>query len=370
MTSRMVQMTEPWFWRETTYAAQGAAIILSPLGALYDIGQRIKAAVTTPVRSAAPVICIGNATLGGAGKTPFALALYQLLATHFTNHPAMGDVIDDRDGGDADFSADHDRNIAFLTRGFGGALIGPECVNPSHHNAAMVGDEPLLLAQKAPTIVSRRRPAGAAFAAAQGAALIIMDDGYQNPSLEKDVSILIINSNDPDGNGYVFPAGPLREPLTRAAARADIAILTGDGAASIDFSGPTFRASVAPTGAPPDTPLFAFCGIGAPQRFFDTLQKLDANILDTISFPDHHMYTAREISALKKRAGAHGASLITTEKDYARLDDTQRDGVQFLPVQMQVDAPDALIATILDCIAKRRPEWRRTDILSGAADDA
>ena len=239
-------MKEPWFWRERSIAARAAAAAMTPAALLYDGAQRLRAVVSNPAKISAPVICIGNATLGGTGKTPFALLLQRLL----------------RDRG---------LKAHFLSRGFGGALRGPLRVLPQH-GAQDVGDEPLLLAAEAPTWIARNRAAGAA-AAARCADIIIMDDGFQNPTIKKRVSILLVSAADPCGNGQVFPAGPMREPLARAVARADALIIIGDGAPEIEFGGaPVFRAatSIDPAIAPQKS--VAFCGIANPERFFKDLE--------------------------------------------------------------------------------------------------
>lgn len=319
-------MKEPWFWRETGLAAGAAAATLAPAAFLYDLAQRLRAALTAPVRAGAPVICIGNATLGGVGKTPFALLLQGLLKA---------------EGVDAHF----------LSRGYGGRLSGPARVI-AQHTSEEVGDEPLLLAAAAPTFVARNRAAGAR-AAADGADAVIMDDGFQNPAVAKAVSLLLIDAGDPAGNGRLFPAGPLREPLARAAARADAVILVGDGAAPAGLGpAPVFRAKRRTTASIPPQRVFAFCGVGRPAQFFNALEAQGFALAGRAAFPDHHPYTDLEMAALRSKARKADAALIATEKDIVRLDSAARAGVAVARLEMSVDDPDALTALVRSGMAR------------------
>ncbi len=319
-------MKEPWFWRERSIAARAAAAAMTPAALLYDGAQRLRAVVSNPAKISAPVICIGNATLGGTGKTPFALLLQRLL----------------RDRG---------LKAHFLSRGFGGALRGPLRVLPQH-GAQDVGDEPLLLAAEAPTWIARNRAAGAA-AAARCADIIIMDDGFQNPTIKKRVSILLVSAADPCGNGQVFPAGPMREPLARAVARADALIIIGDGAPEIEFGGaPVFRAatSIDPAIAPQKS--VAFCGIANPERFFKDLEARGFTLTAKAAFTDHHPFTDAELAALRKEARREGAALITTEKDFVRLPPEAREGIAVARLTMSVDDPERLMALVVSKIGR------------------
>jgi tetraacyldisaccharide 4'-kinase len=288
------------FWREPPGAA---AALLAPLGAIYGAiaawrlrgpGQRI----------GIPILCVGNLTLGGAGKTPTAIAVGSLLNA----------------AGARPF---------FLSRGYGGRLKGPIRVDPAH-NASDVGDEPLLLARTAPTIVAHDRVAGASAARAAGASVIVMDDGFQNPSLAKDLSIIVVDGRNGIGNGSVFPAGPLRAPLAAQIARAHALVVIGGGdgaaipvAAARQRGIPVFAARLVP--APGDLaalagkPLLAFAGIGDPEKFFATLAAAGADLWVRRGFPDHHAYTAGDATALLARAEASGLLPVTTEKDMVRL---------------------------------------------------
>jgi tetraacyldisaccharide 4'-kinase len=313
-------MRPPDFWYPGTgRAAPLPARLLAPLAYLYDRIAAARASTVIPYRAAVPVICVGNLTAGGTGKTPIALALAAALAA---------------------------RGVApiFLSRGYGGRAEGPLAVDPARHNATEVGDEPLLLARAHPAVISRNRPAGADAACRLGAQAIIMDDGFQNPSLIKDLSFVVIDTAIGFGNGLVIPAGPLREPVSRGLARADAVVLLGDGPSPLGaFAKPVLRARLNPDPITAET-LLAFAGIGRPAKFFETLSALGAIPAETAPFPDHHAYSDAEITALKTRAA--GRPLVTTEKDFMRLGPRQREGILSLPVTAVFDDETAL-ATLL-----------------------
>ena len=320
-------MREPWFWWDDSLVARCLTDALTPVAALYDGIQQIKIRGAQPYRPAMPVICVGNATLGGSGKTPVALMLARLLA------PAYG-------------------ACAFLSRGYGGSEVGPLLVEPGRHVAAAVGDEPLLLAQAARTVIARDRAEGARFienlAPAPGA--IIMDDGYQNPSVKKDLSVLLLPGAGALGNGRVFPAGPLREPVSRAINRADLAIRMIDQDTTDQVDGmepvsaaPVFTARLAALGPPPAGPLIAFCGIARPARFFKALEEAGGEIVEKIAFGDHHRFTPQELKALAQKAKKTGAQLITTEKDAARLSAAEQETIQIFRIEIRLDEPDGFL---------------------------
>jgi tetraacyldisaccharide 4'-kinase len=321
-------MRPPDFWypgvgRATPLCAR----LLTPLASLYDRIATARASAVISYRAAVPVICVGNLTAGGTGKTPIALALASALAA---------------------------RGVApvFLSRGYGGRAEGPLAVDPAHHDATEVGDEPLLLARAYPAILSRNRPAGADLACRLGAQAIIMDDGFQNPSLVKDLSFVVIDAATGFGNGLVIPAGPLREPVSRGLARTDAVVLLGDGPSPLaGFAKPVLRARLKPDPATAETlrgqTIFAFAGIGRPAKFFETLSGLGATLAEAVSFPDHHSYSDNEIAALKARAA--GRLLVTTEKDFVRLGAAQRAGILNLPVTAIFD-DGAALATLLSKI--------------------
>jgi len=316
-------MRAPAFWRHDGVLPR----LLTPLGMLY--GAVTARRLARPgVRVAARVICCGNASAGGTGKTILALAVCDLLL-------AQG------------------RRPAFLSRGYGGRLAGPLQVDPARHSAADVGDEPLLLAARAPTFVSRDRTRGAALA--QHATDLILDDGLQNPDLVKDLSFLVIDGGAGFGNGRLIPAGPLREQVAAAASRVTAAILIGrdqtNAAAKLPPSLPLLRAQLVPAG--PDligARVLGFAGIGRPAKFRDSLVDAGAEVADFAAFPDHHPYRPAEIAALRVRAQNLGARLITTEKDLIRIAPNNRDAVVALGVALCFDPPEAL-AKILCCSA-------------------
>jgi tetraacyldisaccharide 4'-kinase len=292
-----------------------------------------------------PVICLGNLTVGGAGKTPAALAVAQLLL------------------------AAHERPF-FLSRGYGGRLAGPVRVNPALHRAADVGDEPILLARLAPTVVARDRVGGAAFARSAGASVIVMDDGFQNPSLAKDLSLVLVDGRRGIGNGRVVPAGPLRAPLELQLDRAQALIVVGapDGAARVIERAerrkiPLFHGRLEPDRAVVNAigqrKVLAFAGIADPEKFFATLTAAGIQIPHRAGFPDHHRFSAAEALELLAQARANNLMLLTTEKDLARLagePELQQlaTHVSALPVQLMIEDQDRLREMVLAAIASYR----------------
>lgn len=294
-------MREPGFWwRPPSWISS----LLAPAAALY--GAVARARMLGPGADAGvPVICVGNFNLGGAGKTPTVMALTDIL----------------RGANETPF---------VLSRGYGGRLPGPVRVDPAIHTAQDVGDEPLLLSRAAPVIVSRDRIIGARMARGAGASVIVMDDGFQNPSLRKDLSLVVIDGRRGVGNGCVFPAGPLRAPLASQVSRADALIVVGEGtqadgvAAMVAGRGrPVLRARIA---ADKQTvselagrSVLAFAGIGDPERYFATLRENGIDVAATRAFPDHHPFTSAEIAGLLDEAKRSSLVPLTTEKDYVRL---------------------------------------------------
>ena len=308
-------MRAPDFWKSRGLLA----LALSPLGLLYGLSVAWKAATARPFACAVPVICIGNLTAGGSGKTPIAMAVAAALRAR-----GAGDVF-------------------FLTRGYGGKAEGPLLVSP-RMPIAMVGDEALLLARHAPTMMAKNRAAGALFAVKQGASVIVMDDGHQNFTLKKSLSLVVV---DDLGNGLMIPAGPLRESIAQGLKRAD-AVITMTGDPLPGFSGPVLRARLAADGARfAGKKVFAFAGIGRPEKFVTSLKEAGAIVTGTQFFADHHPYNAAQIAALHQRAG--DALLVTTEKDFVRLDAQTRAGIDVLTVTAVFDDPqllDSLLARV------------------------
>jgi tetraacyldisaccharide 4'-kinase len=307
-------MRAPDFWQRPGVLPS----LLAPAGWLYAAGGWLRQRTTSPRTINVPVICIGNAVAGGAGKTPTVLALAEMLA---------------------------DINPHALSRGYGGRLPGPVLVDPATHSAAETGDEPLLLAARLPAWIARDRVAGAAAACAAGAGLVLMDDGFQNPKLAKTISLLVVDSVTGFGNGYCLPAGPLREPADRALARADAVILVGDDGNGGGFTPqtvkPVFRAGIRPAGDTGDfagKPVVAFAGIGRPQKFFDTLAACGAEIVARHAFADHHPYSEAELASIAAEL-KDGVLMVTTEKDHVRLPPAWRDRVHGFPVRLVFDDP-------------------------------
>ncbi len=319
-------MRAPEFWSAHASGRDRAAVLralLTPVSWAYAWAGACRIKMTVPLHAPIPVICIGNLTLGGAGKTPLARAIRAKLGAHAHT----------------------------LSRGYGGRIAGPLRVTPDM-GWREVGDEPLLHAADGPAWIARDRVAGALAAANAGAHAIIMDDGFQNPSLSKDVSVVAVDAGFGVGNGDVFPAGPLREHLPGALARADAIVIIGDGERPdwlADFNRPVLRATLTPTGAPPAGPLVAFAGLARPEKFFETLAALGANLEETIPFPDHHPFQFDELNFLQQLAQERAATLITTEKDAVRLSPEWRARVSVLPVTAKFAdeaALDALLAPI------------------------
>ncbi len=325
-------MKTPGFWyREPGLAAR----ILSPLGGLYAGAGRWRMDRAKPVRAGIPVICVGNLVAGGAGKTPVAIAIARyLIAAGLNPH--------------------------FLSRGYGGRKSGPLRVDLARHDARDVGDEPLLLAREAPCWIARNRPAGAKAAVAGGAGLLVMDDGFQNPSLHKDLSLLVIDGSSGLGNGRLMPAGPLRERPADAISRTSAAILMGEdtsgvGALLARYDLPVIRAGIAPegeTGWLRGRNVVAFAGIARPEKFFATLSQLGANLVARVAFADHQRIPTDEFMRMVELADSAGAVLMTTTKDYVRLPVESRQMVEPLPVSVRWEDEGAL-AEILEPVLSR-----------------
>ncbi len=332
-------MREPAFWWQ-----EGRGTLLGPLAAIYGAvaAHRMQ---SQGRKAGVPVICIGNLTVGGAGKTPAALAIGRLLlAAH--QHPF------------------------FLSRGYGGRLAGPVLVRPSSHKAADVGDEPLLLARLASTIVARDRVAGARAAQRGGASVIVMDDGFQNPSLNKDLAIVLVDGRRGIGNGRVIPAGPLRAPLEVQLAHATAIVIVGreDGARAVSELArqrglKLFHGRLEPDrqniAALSGHKVLAFAGIADPEKFFATLAEAGIAVADRLSFADHHRYTPKDTQALLDRAKAQNLILLTTEKDHVRLaGDPQLAALAVravvLPVRLAIEEEAAFRDMVLNALPRRR----------------
>lgn len=309
-------MRAPDFWDRN---ADGILpTLLRPLGCLVAGLAALRQRRAQPYSAPVPVLCIGNLVAGGAGKTPVALDIAARLT-------ARG------------------RNVHVLMRGYGGTEIGPLRVDPLNHDADQVGDEALLLAQNTPTWVSRDRVLGAKAAVDAGAEVLVLDDGFQNPSLHKDLSLLVVDGGYGFGNGRVMPAGPLREPVASGLKRAHAVVLLGADEADVwgrvqraSFKNlAVLRASLQPAHDSQDLTgrqVFAFAGIGRPQKFFDTLSKLGCKLVGCKAFDDHHPYQDAEIDAILRDAA--GAVVVTTTKDHVRLSARHRALVRAIAVTL------------------------------------
>jgi tetraacyldisaccharide 4'-kinase len=318
-------MRAPEFWRHDGLLAR----LLAPAATAYAAATARRMA-RPGWRAPVPVICCGNATAGGAGKTTLALDLGARLAGH---------------------------RVAFLSRGHGGRARGVHRVDAVRDDAATVGDEALLLARCAPTWVAADRAAGARAAVADGAGVLVMDDGLQNPGLAKDFSFLVVDGATGFGNGRVIPSGPLREPVAAAAARSTAAVLIGEdrsGAlAALPPGLPVLRAELEQqdTAGLAGRRVLAFAGIGIPEKFFAGLRNAGAVLVTTEAFADHHRYTAAEIERLLARAEAADALAVTTPKDAVRLPAGLRGRVRVVGVRLvwqNEAALDALLASVLE----------------------
>jgi tetraacyldisaccharide 4'-kinase len=356
-------MRAPDFWYEEPGIAAG---LLTPVGAALDAAGRLRRAVARPYCAPVPVICVGNLVAGGSGKTPVALSLAEMLAARGIK-------------------------TAIVMRGYGGKLGGPVRIDPERHDAEAVGDEALLAATQTASWVARDRAAGVRAAVTGGAEAIILDDGFQNPHVAKDLSLVVVDAAAGFGNCRLIPAGPLRERVAAGLARADAVVLVekeeeprvseteslvpapthlpltrhvslprghgggpGRGAAP---EIPILRVSLAPTDGQrfAGAKLLAFAGIGRPEKFFASLRAIDADLVGARDFPDHHPYRAAELAALRRDAEAARARLVTTRKDWVRLSPPERTAVEVLDVAVRWHDPaarDALLAPVLARISE------------------
>ena len=327
-----------WYVRDLSARRGGMATIrglLTPISWIWAAVTARRIARAVPAEVGVPVICVGNVTVGGAGKTPVVRATAERLA-------ARGHA------------------VHLLSRGYGGRLEGPVRVDPQRHASTEVGDEPLMLAREFPVWVARDRAAGAKAAAQAGAQVIVMDDGHQNPSVKKALSVVVVdgetrNHEWPFGDGRVFPAGPMREPLAAGLARADAVLIllpadlpqTEAGLIRL-VAGPTLlTAHLTPAAAMPSGPQLGFAGVGKPWKVERALQAAGCELVDFAPFPDHAAYDEPTLTRLAERAKLFGAGLVTTEKDWVRLPPEWQSRVSPWPVRAEFDDPaafDALLA--------------------------
>lgn len=316
-------MKAPGFWSNPPHAPGWQAKMLAPAAAIWQAVTARRLSREPDTRVGVPVICIGNLTAGGTGKTPMVAALMERLSQRgITAH--------------------------VVSRGYGGSIEGPHLVDPLEDTAAEVGDEPLLLAARGLVWVAKDRAAGARAAVEGGAKAILLDDGFQNPGLHKDASILMVDAGAGFGNGRVIPAGPLREPIAEGLSRADMAVLVGEPETRADALRTWPELAKTPhvgakmvavrTGLPMNgEDVVAFAGIGRPEKFFQTLRREGANLISAHAFPDHHAYSPAIIRRLIGEARSTGAMLVTTEKDAVRLPPSLRFEVMMLQVRLELE---------------------------------
>jgi tetraacyldisaccharide 4'-kinase len=312
-------MQAPEFWQTRGLVST----LLAPAGWLWAAGARIRAGGDGK-RAPVPVICVGNLSAGGAGKTPVAAAIARLLP-----------------------------GAQFLSKGYGGSMAGPVLVDPHLHSYEQVGDEPLLLSEVAPCWVAKDRVAGAEAAAQSGARCLIMDDGFQDPGIVKDLSFLVVDGATGFGNGRCIPAGPLREPVSLGLKRADAVIILGEDRHGVEervLPLPVIRAWLEPEAEAAvlaGRKVVAFAGIGRPAKFFRTVEHCGGNLVEAYAFPDHHPYHPNEISELQRAASAQNAILLTTSKDIVRVPLHFRDQLAVLNMDVAWEDEAALLR-ILD----------------------
>lgn len=317
-------MKAPGFWATGGWPAAA----LTPVSWLWCLGADIRKATTTAYRPGVPLICVGNATAGGAGKTPTVLAI-------------AGEMIA------------RGKRVGLLSRGHGGRLKGPLQVNPTLHTSADVGDEPLLLAGTAPTVIARDRAAGARLLERGGVEVIVMDDGLQNPSLAPELSFLVVDGGAGIGNGRLMPAGPLRESWHDALEKSAAVVLIGEDrtgiTAQVGDRRPILRGVLQPSPtalALRDRKVLGFAGIGRPEKFRETLRDIGAEMVGFHAFDDHHPYRPLEVMELVEAAAARDAVLVTTAKDAVRLPPEARAMVTVVDVALTWRDPSAVSALL------------------------
>ena len=339
-------MRTPEFWDAPPGLAAG---LLAPLGAIWNGAGALRRTVIRSSRAPVPVLCVGNLVAGGSGKTPVVLSLVK-------------------------FIAGSGCSVHAVTRGYGGRLAGPARVDPMRHDAVAVGDEALLLAQRGPCWVARDRAAGCREAAASGAEIVVLDDGFQNPGIAKDLSLVVIDAEYGFGNGCLIPSGPLREPVRTGLARAHAIVLIGDGEppeAVRMAERPVLRAGFVPVDAARfrGVRVAAFAGIGRPAKFFASLRRVGAEIVMALPFPDHHRFSSAELMRLRRDAKHAGAVLVTTAKDWVRLPVAARVGIETFDIELCWQDPTllpALLAPVLE-LAGGDPTGSRKELASHAA---
>lgn len=321
-----MKLQAPSFWKKKSLSSRA----LAPIGKVYAFVSSTRHKVSKARRAGVPVVCVGNVTVGGTGKTPICLALAKEFEKPF-----------------------------YLTRGYGGKMSGL-MVDPAEHSFKDVGDEALLLSKIAPVIVDPNRVRGAEMAIKNGAKTLIMDDGLQYPNLYKDISFLVIDGVVGTGNDRAIPAGPLRESLKSALSRTTAVIIVGGDQVGIRKKLPEnipvldgiLRVKEEQAQDLFKKRVVAFAGIGRPDKFFTTLEKIGCEMVSTYPYPDHYTYQDKEIEMMIAKAKEMGAVLVTTTKDVVRLPDRYRSDVYVLEVEFAFKDEEALKKIIADALAK------------------
>ncbi|MBR2300121.1 MAG: tetraacyldisaccharide 4'-kinase [Alphaproteobacteria bacterium] len=309
-------MKTPQYWQHQNLISS----LLTPIGALYSMATALRLKWIKPYQANVPVICIGNITAGGVGKTPVSIALAELLKAN-------------------------GKNPFFISRGYGGSLSGV-LIDLKKHTPQEVGDEPLMLAAVAPTVVCADRGIAAQIAEKNGADVLIMDDGFQNPTLKKDLSFLVFNGELGIGNGKTIPAGPLREGLKSGLKRADGVIFIGRDKYELlkQINKPVFRVLIKEERpAHHNTKVIAFAGIGYPQKFYNSLQKCGLAVANSYDFPDHHFYTKDELKALIKKGKTKNLPIYTTLKDYVKIPQNLQKSFNVLNIKAQFEDKNQIL---------------------------
>ncbi len=325
----------PKWWEQRQHPL---SYLLAPLGMVYGLAVKLRFALTKPYHSTLPVICIGNFTVGGGGKTPLAVELAKLLS-------AKG------------------HKPVILTRGYGGQEKGPHLVDLSLDSAIDVGDEPLILAQHARVVVCADRAKGARFIEKMDADVILMDDGFQNPGLHKDLSLIVLDAASGIGNGRIFPAGPLRAGLAFQLKQTDVLAIVDKRSDPLQieqaFAGEVFHLKIEPQndeGWLAKTRVCVVSGIARPGKFYASLEKLGAVIVQKHEFPDHHMFGKKDAQAILKAAASDDLPIVMTQKDWVRLPQTDERGhlrkaARVLQVRMKIDEPQKLVSRLQKTIS-------------------
>ena len=326
-------VTPRWWYATDRRSGSLLRLVLAPISAAWAFATARRMAQGQPVDVGVPVICVGNLTVGGSGKTPIVYELLRRLRERGVDAHA-------------------------LARGHGGRLSGPVRVDPDVHSVADVGDEPLMLAQAAPAWISRDRAAGARAAVVGGAEVIVMDDGHQNPSLKKALALVVVDGETrgewPFGDGAVFPAGPMREPLAKGLARADAVVVLlpigldrpDPGLLRLLGARPVLIARLEPAAPPPAGPQVGFAGVAKPWKVERALKAAGCDLVDFAPLPDHARLDERLLQALARRADDLGAGLVTTQKDWARLPAPWRGRIAAWPVRARFEDEAALDAML------------------------